>query len=59
MSLKSICNALSGKPQLLDVTMQFTSPASVLQPLCTLLDAWRYEDDQGKYLSILDSRRFC
>lgn len=30
--------------------MQFTSPGSVLQPLCTLLDAWRYEEDQGKLL---------
>lgn len=47
MSLKSICNALSGKPQFLDVMMQFTSPVSVLQPLCNLLDAWRFEDDQG------------
>ncbi|QDS76596.1 hypothetical protein FKW77_007518 [Venturia effusa] len=54
MSLKSICNALSGKPQYLDVMMQFTSPASVLQPLCNLLDAWRFEDDQGEFQPVYD-----
>ncbi|KAE9961818.1 hypothetical protein EG328_001548 [Venturia inaequalis] len=54
MSLKSMCNALSGKPQFLDVMMQFTSPASVLQPLCNLLDAWRFEDDQGEFQPVYD-----
>jgi mediator of RNA polymerase II transcription subunit 5 len=48
MSLKSICNSFAGKPQFLDVLLQFTSPSSILQPLCQLLDAWKYEDDQGK-----------
>jgi mediator of RNA polymerase II transcription subunit 5 len=47
MALKSVCNAFAGKPQFLDAVLQFTSPASVLQPLCQLLDAWKYEDDQG------------
>lgn len=46
-SLKTICNALSRRPQLLDVVLQFTSPVSVLQPLCNLLDTWRYDEDQG------------
>jgi mediator of RNA polymerase II transcription subunit 5 len=53
MSLKSICNALSRKPQSLDVVLQFTSPISVLQPLCQLLDAWRYEEDQGMHILIV------
>lgn len=54
MSLKTICNALSRKPQALDVVLQFTSPASVLQPLCQLLDTWTYEDDQGEYQPVYD-----
>ncbi|KAF2431865.1 Med5-domain-containing protein [Tothia fuscella] len=54
MALKSICNALCKKPQSLDVWLQFTSPISVLQPLCQLLDAWRYEDDQGEYQPVYD-----
>jgi mediator of RNA polymerase II transcription subunit 5 len=54
MALKPICNALSRKPQSLDVMLQFTSPISILQPLCQLLDAWRYEDDQGEYQPVYD-----
>jgi mediator of RNA polymerase II transcription subunit 5 len=47
MTLKSICNSISSKTQLLDVIMQFTTPIAMLQPLCELLDGWGYEDDQG------------
>lgn len=47
MYLKTLCNALSKKTQALDVMLQFTSPASILRPLCIFLDAWRYESDQG------------
>jgi mediator of RNA polymerase II transcription subunit 5 len=47
MSLQRLCNALSCRPKGMDVMMQFTSPISILQPLCNLLDGWRYEDDQG------------
>jgi mediator of RNA polymerase II transcription subunit 5 len=54
MSLKSICNAFAGKPEFLDVVLQFVSPASVLQPLCQLLDAWKYEDDQGESQPVYD-----
>ncbi|KAF2840549.1 Med5-domain-containing protein [Patellaria atrata CBS 101060] len=54
MSLKTVCNSLSRKPQSLDVILQFTSPASILQPLCNLLDSWRYEDDQGEYQPVYD-----
>jgi mediator of RNA polymerase II transcription subunit 5 len=48
MALKSICGSLSGKPRSLDVIMQFTAPVNLLQPVCQLLDTWRYEEDQGK-----------
>lgn len=45
--LKSICTSLAQKPSSLDVMLLFVSPAAILQPLSELLDAWRYEDDQG------------
>lgn len=48
MTLKTICNSLSRRPLALDIIMQFCSPVSVLQPLCSLLDGWRYDDDQGR-----------
>jgi mediator of RNA polymerase II transcription subunit 5 len=49
MALKTICDSITSKPQLLDVIMQFTAPVTILQPLCELLDGWRYEDDQGRF----------
>ena len=54
MSLKSVCNAFSGRPEFLDVVLMFVSPASILQPLCQLLDAWKYEDDQGESQPVYD-----
>ncbi|ORX92901.1 mediator complex, subunit Med5 [Clohesyomyces aquaticus] len=54
MYLKTICNLLSRKPQALDVMLQFTSPASILRPLCQFLDEWRYEGDQGEYQPVYD-----
>jgi mediator of RNA polymerase II transcription subunit 5 len=48
--LKSICNLLSKKPQALDVMLLFTSPASILRPLCQFLDNWQYDGDQGVIL---------
>ncbi|KIW05199.1 uncharacterized protein PV09_03743 [Verruconis gallopava] len=54
MSLKSICNAFAGKPHFLDAMLQFTSPASILQPLCQLLETWKYEDDQGESQPVYD-----
>lgn len=52
MSLKTICNTLSRKPRSLDVMLQYTSPASILQPLCQLLDSWKNDEDQSE-LSIV------
>ncbi|KAF2709359.1 Med5-domain-containing protein [Pleomassaria siparia CBS 279.74] len=54
MYLKTICNLLSKKPQALDVMLQFTSPASILRPLCQFLDEWRYDGDQGEYQPVYD-----
>lgn len=48
MYLKQICNLLSKKPQCMDVMLQFTSPASILRPLCQFLDDWHYDNDQGQ-----------
>jgi len=47
MLLKSACNFILSTKQALDVIMQFTSPTSILLPLCNYLDAWSYDDDQG------------
>ncbi|KAF2490783.1 Med5-domain-containing protein [Lophium mytilinum] len=52
--LKSISNLLSKKPQALDVMLLFTSPASILQPLCGFLDNWQYDGDQGEYQPVYD-----
>lgn len=54
MSLRSICNAFAGKPAFLDVILMFVSPASLLQPLCQILDTWKYEDDQGESQPVYD-----
>ncbi|KAF1814494.1 Med5-domain-containing protein [Eremomyces bilateralis CBS 781.70] len=54
LSLKSICNALSRRRIALDVVFQFTSPASILQPLCHLLDTWRYEEDASEFQPVYD-----
>lgn len=48
MTLKTICNSLSRRPQALDVILLFRSPKTVLQPLCSLLDNWRWDEDQGE-----------
>ncbi|KAF2127404.1 Med5-domain-containing protein [Dothidotthia symphoricarpi CBS 119687] len=54
MYLRQICNLLSKKPQALDVILQFTSPASVLRPLCQFLDDWHYDSDQGEFQPVYD-----
>ncbi len=48
ISLKSICTALAKRPSSLDVMLCFATPAAILQPICELLDGWRYEEDQGR-----------
>jgi mediator of RNA polymerase II transcription subunit 5 len=48
MYLKQLSGFLFKKPQALDVILQFTSPASILRPLCQILEDWHYDSDQGK-----------
>jgi mediator of RNA polymerase II transcription subunit 5 len=48
MSLKLLCHALARKPQALDVLLLFDRPATILQPLCDLLDKWKHDEDQGE-----------
>jgi len=47
MYLKQISCMIFKKPQAMDVMLQFTSPASILQPLAQFLDDWHYDSDQG------------
>ena len=54
MSLKSVCSSLSRKPLALDVIMQYASPVSILQPLCQLLNEWKYEEDQGEHQPVYE-----
>lgn len=51
MYLKQISCMLFRKPHAMDVMLQFTSPASILQPLAKFLDDWHYDSDQsGQHL---------
>lgn len=52
MSLKQWCVQLARKPQSLDILLLFNKPELIFQPLCELLDNWRYDEDredQGEY----------
>lgn len=54
MSLKMLCSQLARKPLALDVILLFDKPATILHPLCELLDNWRYEEDQGEYQPVYE-----
>ncbi|KAI9848198.1 MAG: mediator complex subunit [Sclerophora amabilis] len=54
MTLKSICNSLARKPVSLDVLLLFNSSMSILQPICQLLNSWRYEEDQGEHQPVYE-----
>ncbi|THC92315.1 hypothetical protein EYZ11_008209 [Aspergillus tanneri] len=54
MTLKNICNALSRRPQALDVILLFQSSRHVLQPLCALLDSWHWDEDHGESQPVYD-----
>ncbi|KAH8664059.1 mediator complex subunit Med5 [Xylariales sp. PMI_506] len=54
MSLKLLCSQLAKKPLSLDVILLFEKPISILQPLCDLLDNWRYDEDQGEYQPVYE-----
>ncbi|EMD68367.1 hypothetical protein GGP41_003418 [Bipolaris sorokiniana] len=54
MYLKQLCCLIFKKPQAMDVMLQFTSPASILRPLCQFLEDWHYDSDQGEYQPVYD-----
>lgn len=54
MSLKTLCSQLARRPSSLDVMLLFNRPATILLPICNLLDAWRYEEDQGEYQPVYE-----
>ncbi|KAJ5095275.1 hypothetical protein N7532_007566 [Penicillium argentinense] len=54
VTLKSICNSLSRRPQTLDVILLFRTAKQVLQPLCALLDSWRWDEEQGENQLVYD-----
>ncbi|CAL3965608.1 unnamed protein product [Diplocarpon coronariae] len=54
MSLKSLCSRLVQKPSALDVMLLFDKPTAFLQPICDLLDNWRYDEDQGEYQPVYE-----
>ncbi|KAJ2987042.1 hypothetical protein NUW58_g4724 [Xylaria curta] len=54
MSLKLLCSQLAKKPLSLDVILLFGKPAAILQPLCDVLDNWRYDEDQGEYQPVYE-----
>jgi mediator of RNA polymerase II transcription subunit 5 len=54
MPLKSLCAQLARKPSSLDVLLLFDKPITILQPICQLLDGWRYEEDQGEYQPVYE-----
>ncbi|TVY38043.1 Mediator of RNA polymerase II transcription subunit [Lachnellula subtilissima] len=54
MSLKGLCSQLARKPSSLDVMLLFDKVTTILQPICDLLDNWRYDDDQGEYQPVYE-----
>ncbi|CUS14724.1 unnamed protein product, partial [Tuber aestivum] len=54
MPLRSICSFLARKTSSLDVMLLFVKPVCLLEPLCELLDTWRYEEDQGEYQPVYE-----
>ncbi|KAH6684022.1 mediator complex, subunit Med5 [Halenospora varia] len=54
MSLKSLCSQLARKPSALDVMLLFDKITTILQPICDLLDNWRYDEDQGEYQPVYE-----
>lgn len=54
LPLRNICSWLTRKTSSLDILFLFIKPAELLEPLCDLLDTWRYEDDQGEYQPVYE-----
>lgn len=54
MTLKRICLHIVRKPRRLDVIALFHNPSSYLQPLCNVLDGWKWDEDQGESQPVYD-----
>jgi len=52
--LKTLCSQLARSPLHLDVLLLFDKPITILQPLCDLLDNWRYDEDQSEYQPVYE-----
>jgi mediator of RNA polymerase II transcription subunit 5 len=53
MPLRNVCSFLTRKTSSLDVMLLFVKPEYLLEPLCELLDTWRYEEDQSRNPMVL------
>ncbi|KAK5133960.1 hypothetical protein LTR08_007080 [Meristemomyces frigidus] len=49
MSLKTVCTILIRRIPDMDIVMQYTQPASILAPLCSLLHEWVHDQDQTEF----------
>ncbi|KAK6358916.1 mediator complex subunit, variant 2 [Orbilia brochopaga] len=49
MGLYTLCRNLISKPKTIDLLLLYAQPVAILEPLCVVLENWRYEDDQGEY----------
>ncbi|KAF3156480.1 mediator complex subunit [Orbilia oligospora] len=49
MGLYTLCKNLISRPKTIDLLLLYSSPATILEPLCIVLENWRYDDDQGEY----------
>ena len=54
VTLKGVCNSISRKPVALDIIMLFTNPVRLLQPVCSLLDSWQEQEEQGEHQPVYD-----
>ncbi|QKX56374.1 uncharacterized protein TRUGW13939_03475 [Talaromyces rugulosus] len=54
VTLKGICNSISRRPQVLDVMLLFRSLKAILQPVCSLIDTWKWDEDQGENQPVYD-----
>ncbi|KAK6334336.1 mediator complex subunit, variant 2 [Orbilia blumenaviensis] len=49
MALYTLCKNLISRPKTIDLLLLYSSPITILEPLCIVLENWRYDDDQGEY----------
>ncbi|KAF3911999.1 hypothetical protein AA313_de0208172 [Arthrobotrys entomopaga] len=49
IGLYSLCKNLISRPQTVDLLLLYARPVSILEPLCIVLENWRYDEDQGEY----------